>query len=716
MNILEAFDAALPELPSKSGRRGYPKLDPQVISKTHMEHGVQVVLAKMPGSDSFVRLTQEQWALLGLFDGERSFQDVADLTEEATGVAFTEEDVKEFATFLQDQSDLFYRSPLEKSITLKQKLGAHRHKRKRFAFSDITDITLHRWPHADDYLTKLQPYVQFVYTTWFTLLTLLCFGLMFWMWADKAGEIWADSFRFYAFTEKSAADLVEFWLLFGVMAFFHETAHGMTCKQFGGNVEKMEFLLMYFAPTFVCDVTQIWVIGDRKARLSTIIAGIWVDLIICFVATSVWWTTAPGMWTHDLAYKVMMVSGIGVTLINLNPLIKLDGYYMFSELIGETDLKEYSTLYVSEWVKKNLFALPVEVEFVPRRRRVLYIVYAILSGIYSYSLILLVVFFLYGVARSYTPEFAWIVGLGVALLVFKSRIRKLVRFMRDVYLDKKDRMKERFTPARIAVVSAVALMLFLAPFWPDSVEGRFVLEPARRAVIRAEVPGVVTQVMVTEDQPVAPGTALLRLHNLPLESAAAQAEADFREASARATNAGLRYSDFGSAERERQERAERNRLLAGQLAHLQLTSPIAGVVVSPRLQDLVGSYVTAGTRIAEIADFGTMIARIYIPEFGVRDVRIGTRVRLLVRSRPMPISGTLASIAVLSSEIDAGLKEKEQLSGIVQPPFYVGSVMLPGDANLREGMTGTAKIFVRRRSPAQMLWRFGSSLVQRRLW
>jgi multidrug resistance efflux pump len=288
--------------------------------------------------------------------------------------------------------------------------------------------------------------------------------------------------------------------------------------------------------------------------------------------------------------------------------------------------------------------------------------------------------------------------------------------MKDVYLDKKDRMKERLTPARIAVASAVALVLFLAPFWPDSVEGRFVLEPARRAVIRAEVPGVVSRVMVTEDQPVAPGTALVRLHNLPLESAAAAAEADYREASARATNAGLHYSDFGGAERERQERAERDRLLAEQLAHLQVTSPIAGVVVSPRLQDLVGSYVAAGTRIAEIADLGTMIARIYIPEFGVRDVRIGTRVRLLVRSRPMPISGKLASIAVLSSEIDGGLREKEQLSGIVQPPFYVGSVMLPGDANLREGMTGTAKIFVRRRSPAEMLWRFGSSLVQRRLW
>jgi putative peptide zinc metalloprotease protein len=716
MNILEALDAALPEIPAKSARRSYPKLDPQVISKEHVEHGVPTVLAKMPGSDSFIRLTPEQWLLLELFDGERSYKDVAALTEEKTGVAFTEDDVKEFASFLQDQTDLFYRTPLEKNITLKQKLGADRHKRKRFGFADITDITLHRWPRADDYLTKIQPHVQFVYTTWFTLLTLLCFGVMVWMWADKFGEIWNDSFRFYNFTEKGFWDLVEFWFLFGAMAFFHESGHGMTCKQFGGSVEKMEFLLMYFAPTFVCDVTQIWVLGDRKARLATIISGIWIDLIICFFATTIWWATAPGMWIHDFAYKVIMVSGIGVTLLNLNPLIKLDGYYMFSEIIGEADLKERATLYVSDWVKKNLFALPVEVEYVPRRRRFLYILYALLSGIYGYLLIVLVVLFVYNILRSYTPEFAWIPGLLVAYLIFKSRLRKLVRFMKDVYLDKKDRLREWFTTTRIVVLSAVALLLFVAPLWPDFVEGRFVLEPERRAVIRAEVPGVVAQVFVSENQPVTSGTALLRLQNLQLESEAAQAEASFREASARATNASLHYADFGRAEHEREEMAERHRVLADQLAHLQVTSPIAGIVVTPGLKNLLGSYVEAGMQIAEIADFSTMIARIYIPEFGMRDVRIGTRARLQVQSRLVPISGTLASIAPLSSSIDPGLIEKAQLSGIVAPTFYVGSVKLENDGTLREAMTGTAKLFVRRRSPAEMLWRFARGLVQRRFW
>ena len=188
MNILEALEVALPELPAKSARKSYPKLDPQVIAKEHIEQDVPIVLAKMPGSDSFVRLSPEQWRLLELFDGQRSYEQVAEALAERMEVPFPEDDVREFASFLQDQTDLFYRTPLEKNITLKQKLGADRHKRKRFAVADITDITLHRWPHANDYLTKLQPYVEFVYTPWFTLLTLFCFASWSWMWADKFGR------------------------------------------------------------------------------------------------------------------------------------------------------------------------------------------------------------------------------------------------------------------------------------------------------------------------------------------------------------------------------------------------------------------------------------------------------------------------------------------------------------------------------------------------
>jgi multidrug efflux pump subunit AcrA (membrane-fusion protein) len=387
-----------------------------------------------------------------------------------------------------------------------------------------------------------------------------------------------------------------------------------------------------------------------------------------------------------------------------------------SELIGEAGLKEDSTAYVSTWVRKHIFRLPAEVEYVPRRRRVLFIVYSALSGIYSYLLMGLVVIFAYHILRAYTPDWAWLPALLLALKIFKSRITMLERFMKTVYLDKKERLFAWLTPTRIAVLGVAALALVFAPIWPDFVEGRFTLEPVHRTLIHTEVPGTVAEVLANEGQVVAAGGALLRLRNLELESAAAQAGADLRNASARATQASINYGNFGPAEQERRQTAERHRSIALEMSRLQVTSPISGTVTTPRLQDLLGSFLKSGTEVAEIADLSVMRARIYVPEFGMRDVHLGAPVRLHAESQFGSWSGTLASLAPASASIEPGLFEKAQLEGIRAPRFYIGSVELENRGELREGMSGNAKILVGRRSPAGFTWRFARDLVGRRLW
>ena len=202
-----------------------------------------------------------------------------------------------------------------------------------------------------------------------------------------------------------------------------------------------------------------------------------------------------------------------------------------------------------------------------------YIAYGLLSGMYSYSLISFVVLFAYHVLRSYSPEWGWVPALGLGYLMLKGRIHALGRFMKLVFLDKKERVRAWFTGGRLAAVSALALILLLTPFWPDFVEGRFVLDPVQRAVVRAEVAGVVAQVPWSEGQAVNEGTPLVKLRNLQLESEAAKADADLRVAAARSTAASLHYAGLGTAERERQQAQERSRTLAEELAQLQITSP-----------------------------------------------------------------------------------------------------------------------------------------------
>jgi putative peptide zinc metalloprotease protein len=715
MNIANAMSAALPELPERAIQRAVPRLDPRVIGRQQIEAGKPTVLAKLPGADSFIRLEPAQWVLLQSFDGERSYSEISNLVTEQTGIRYSEDDAREFAAFIQQNTELFYKSPLEKNLALQQKLRTQRLKRKR-AGIDFTDIVIAKWPHADDYISRIYPWCRWIYTWWFTLLALTMFACMVWMWADRFGQIWSDSFEFYNFTSKSASDLLEFWFLFAAMAFLHESFHGLTCKHFGGNVEEMGFTLMYFAPSFYCDVTQVWIYGGKWERIATVIAGIWGDLIVCFAATAVWWATTPGMFAHDLAYKVMMVTGIGVSVLNLNPLIKLDGYYIFCELIGQPDFKERTSAYLSGWTRKHLFGMPAEVEYIPRRKRPFYLVYAVLSAAYGYVLLSFLMILSFNILHSYSPAWAFVPATLIGYWVFRDRIHSFGRFMKLLYLDKKERLWGWLTPLRALALGTAAAIILVLPIWPDFQPGPFVLEPVRQAIVHAEVRGRVAQVFVVEGQRVTAGQPLLALTNLDLETDVARSRSELRMASARATESQLRYGNFGTAEQERQRLLQQDSNLTEKASKLQINSPITGIVATPNLQNLQGAYLDEGEPAVEVIDDSKLVARVYVPDFAMQNIRAGFPVRLEVRSRLLPFSGVLQSISADWVPLDPALSHKEQLAGINPPRFYTGQVSLDRAVDLRPGTTGIAKIQVGRRSIAAISWKFLRELVARRVW
>lgn len=717
MNIVRALDVALPELPPQIIRKNPPKLDPRVIAKEHIEKGQAVVLTKMPGSEFVFRFTPVQWTLVQMFDGEHTHEEIAERFTSKTGTPVSTDEVRELSSFLQSDTKLLYKTPMEQNITLQEELRASRgKKRKRFAVKDLSDITLKTWDDADRYVTWLYPKVRFLFTPWFVWASIGMFIVMGWMWADRFAEVWADSFAFYNFTQKSGTDLIEFWFLFGAMAAIHETAHGLVGKHFGASIEKMGFSLLYFAPSFFCDSTQVWVVAGKWARIATAIAGIWLDLVVCVFATAVWWATPTGMPVHDFAYKVMMVTGVGVSLLNLNPLIKLDGYLIFSELVAEPSLKETATAYLSALSRKHIFGLPVEAPYVPRRKRPLYVAYGILSGLYSYSLLSFLMIVTYHILRSFTPEWAFLPALAIGFWVFKSRVKLLVAFMKTLYLDKKERVRSWLTPLRLAILSSAALGFSLLPIWPDLVDGPFVLQAGQVAVLRAAVPGTVTRVSVEEGAGVATGTPLLQLSNASIESESASAESELQQATARSNQAALVYADFAAAEQERQHRV-RNRDLANERnARLSVLSPISGVVVTPHTTDLLGRTVAEGDLLLEVNDLSQVRADLYIPEFEMHDVRLGQPVRLLVHGRVRPLSGVLSSIAPAYSTAEA-LIPRDQLQGINPPRYYVGTVLLAnGGGQLSAGMTGAGKVVVAHRSLFGFAYRFSRDLVWRKIW
>ena len=198
---------------------------------------------------------------------------------------------------------------------------------------------------------------------------------------------------------------------------------------------------------------------------------------------------------------------------------------IFSELVHEQDLKEKSTAYLSGLVRKTIFRLPVEVEFVPRRRRAFYVIYAFLSGLYGYLLLSFLMVFTFHILQSYTPEWAFVPALAAGYWVFKGRDTHAGEIYENC-LPGQERKNEglAYGGARYGSFHGGPAGRFFYRYGPDFIEGRFVLEPARKALVRAGVAGTVTRFWPRKGKLWPPARLWSNSEICRLESAAAGAE------------------------------------------------------------------------------------------------------------------------------------------------------------------------------------------------
>jgi len=128
------------------------------------------------------------------------------------------------------------------------------------------------------------------------------------------------------------------WIVTFAVTTAHEFSHGLTCCHFGGKVKEVGFMLIYFQPAFYCDVSDSWMFPSRRQRMWVTFAGGYFQLVIWGVSTMIWRITDSNTAINDVVLVVIVFSGFQ-TLINFNPLIKLDGYYILSDYLEIPNLR-----------------------------------------------------------------------------------------------------------------------------------------------------------------------------------------------------------------------------------------------------------------------------------------------------------------------------------------------------------------------------------------
>ncbi|MEP6687935.1 MAG: HlyD family efflux transporter periplasmic adaptor subunit [Gemmatimonadales bacterium] len=661
-----------------------PRLRTDLVLVEQTYRGEQSYIVKDPTTHKYFRFRPIEAVVMQSLDGRPVEEAAESLTEQ--GIRVTAAVVEKFAAKLRNMGLCEY-TLQERSSMLVERLRADRRRRlKPPLFKG--DLLRLRWSVGDPdaLFDHWKPRLHFFFTRPGVLLAIALFAIYFVVlavkWDDFVGVLGA-LFRFDLRT------VLLMYVAFAFVAAFHELGHGVACKEFGGEVHEIGAMLFYFDIAFFCNVNDAWGFPDRAPRLWVSAAGSWIQLMIASVAGVIWWATPSGTLLSDFAQATFVIGGILTVLLNLNPLIPLDGYYALMDYLEIPNLRPRAFAYLVWALKHHVLGLDVPEPPADEREQRIFLRYGVLAALYSAFIFYTFAGLIYGWFNQALGLLGVLLFLAGLWLVLRGSVRE---FGGATLISARRRLAAfRGRDHLLAAAAAILVVGTLVP-WPITVTGRFSAAPALSVLLTAPGDGMVDRIMVREGTRVAAGMPVMEIRNLPLErqAAARQRTADSlagREAQARAVG---RTDEAARFEAERLEEASRLGGLRTELAALRLRAGAAGVVMTPRPEQFISRWVKAGERVLELGQPDSVELRIALTGAGASLVRPGQPVELVSHADPgTHLATRVGSVSTAAADPRGGIEAR---------------VRTGARDTWRPGMTGEASITVRKSNLWGSLW------------
>lgn len=422
-----------------------------------------------------------------------------------------------------------------------------------------------------------------------------------------------------------------------VVKIAHELGHAFAAKARGLRVPTMGVAFIVFWPIAYTDTTDAWRLTRRRDRLAVGAGGVAVELAIAAVCLFLW-NLAPDGPVRSLLFLLATTSWVFSLLVNLNPLMRFDGYFLFSDLTGVINLEQKGHASARYWLRRLVFGWDEPLSPDPPRRR--YALFGVAVWLYR-----LVLFF--GIALAVYHLF--FKALGLLLFAVEIAYFILGPIWREVTAWTARAGQVRLNGALLRTLTVLGLVVaVLAVPWRATLVVPGVLRAEVAPVFMPE-PARIEAVLVAPGQAVAAGTPLVLLAAPHLTHALEQAIRRHDELVLEQASLGV-----DALRRERAaviaaaQAAERRRIegLRARLDHLTLTAGHDGIVRSlhrdlragtwmpegERLLDVVAAtapaHVTAYVPEIEVGRLGDDATATFHPEDGLSSVAAGTVTRV----------------------------------------------------------------------------------------
>jgi putative peptide zinc metalloprotease protein len=158
---------------------------------------------------------------------------------------------------------------------------------------------------------------------WLALIAVACISMI-----THGKQLWAELTNSSILNTRN---LLLFFLIYPVLKLAHELAHALAIKRAGGVVNETGIALMVLMPLPYVDASASALFADKYDRMLVSAAGIIVELACAAFGVLLWANTQGTL--QDVGLVLFMIGSISTLLLNGNPLLKFDGYYLLADWI-----------------------------------------------------------------------------------------------------------------------------------------------------------------------------------------------------------------------------------------------------------------------------------------------------------------------------------------------------------------------------------------------
>ena len=644
-----------------SGESPLPRLreDLQLMQGAPTITGKPTWLIFDPVAHRYFQIDQNAFRLLSIWNRHSTVSQLTPAAEEALGGVFSSQRIDEMLMFIT-RNNLSV-EPAEGDW--RQYYGAWSRRKTSWWKKMAHSYLFFRVPlvRPKNTLQRLLPFVLPFLSRGFLTLAVVVGVLGIYLTSRQWDTFMATFADFYSW-QGVAAYLAA--LVF--IKIFHEMAHAFTAARYGCRIPSMGIAFLVMMPVLYTDVTDAWKLRSRRQRLTITGAGMISELVLAAFATFLW-AFLPDGTAKSICFVIATTSWVLSLLINLNPFLRFDGYYLMTDAAGIENLQprafELGRWKMREWLFNIGAACP---ENLPRRTMSWMIAYAWMTWVYRFFLFIGIAILVY---------YLFFKVLGVLLFVIEIAWFILLPIwaeLKEWYAMKETILKRRRTFISAGIFTGM-IALGLMPL-STTVKVPAVIEANQFERIYPVVPAQISMLNVSPNQRVSKGDVLIeltapevdnKLNITAIRMASVQTRLD------RAAGDTLDKQQILVLQRELAHLIEEKAGLERQRARLQVIAPFDGKVVDIRPRLHVGRWVGLDEPLLTVASGQARVARGYLSERDLWRIEKGAEGSFI----PDDISQNDAAISVK----DIAYSNSAKLELPYLASRYDGAITVTGD-------------------------------------